>query len=55
MTWFGGIYQEPKNFFATMPVEPEMFLDMFPEYRPRPEEQKQAWLASPHRSDRRPR
>ena len=22
-TWFGGIYQEPKNFFATMPVEPE--------------------------------
>jgi len=22
-TWFGGIYQEPKNFFAQMPVEPE--------------------------------
>ena len=31
-TWFGGIYQEPKNFFAQMPVEPEEFLEMYPEY-----------------------
>jgi putative ABC transport system permease protein len=31
-TWFGGIYQKPSNFFAQMPVEPELFLDMFPEY-----------------------
>ena len=22
-TWFGGIYQDPKNFFAQMPVVPE--------------------------------
>ena len=22
-TWFGGIYQDPKKFFAQMPVEPE--------------------------------
>ena len=29
-TWFGGIYQEPKNFFATIPVEPEKFLEMYP-------------------------
>jgi putative ABC transport system permease protein len=44
-TWFGGIYQEPKNFFATMPVEPEVFLDMFPEYVLKDSE-KQAWLAT---------
>jgi putative ABC transport system permease protein len=31
-TWFGGIYQDPKNFFPTMPVEPENFLAMYPEY-----------------------
>src|SRR5210317_1105683 len=30
-TWFGGIYQEPKNFFAQIPVEPEDALDMYPE------------------------
>src|SRR4030095_2319895 len=22
-SWFGGIYQDPKNFFPTIPVEPE--------------------------------
>jgi len=42
-TWFGGVYQDPKNFFAQMPVEPEPFLEMFPEYL-LPEEQKLAWL-----------
>ncbi len=41
-SWFGGIYQDPKIFFATMPVEQEKFLDMFPEYVV-PEAQKQAW------------
>ena len=25
-SWFGGVYQDPKNFFASMPVEPEPFL-----------------------------
>jgi len=44
-TWFGGIYQEPKNFFGTFPVDPEVFLDMFPEYRLKDPE-KQAWLAT---------
>ena len=44
-TWFGGIYQKPSNFFAQMPVEPEPFLDMFPEYILDPEE-KAAWLAT---------
>ncbi len=32
-TWFGGIYKEPKNFFPKMPVEPESFLEIFPEFQ----------------------
>ena len=31
-TWFGGIYQEPRNFFAQMPIIPEEMYDIFPEY-----------------------
>ena len=31
MTWFGGIYKDPKNFMATFPVEPEKYLNMYPE------------------------
>jgi len=31
-TWFGGIYQDPKNFFAQMAVEPEGLLRMYPEF-----------------------
>jgi len=42
-TWFGGIYQKPSNFFAQMPVEPDQYLDMYPEYQ-LPEEQREAWL-----------
>ena len=42
-TWFGGVYQDPKNFFAQMPVIPEEFLDMWPE-NILPPDQKQAWL-----------
>jgi putative ABC transport system permease protein len=42
-TWFGGIYQDPKNFFPSIPVEPESFLAMFPEFV-LPEAEKQAWL-----------
>ncbi len=42
-SWFGGIYKEPKNFFASIPVEPEKFLAMFPEYLVPPGE-KEAWL-----------
>lgn len=42
-TWFGGIYQDPKNFFGQMPVNIEEFLEMYPEYV-LPEEQRQAWL-----------
>jgi putative ABC transport system permease protein len=31
-TWFGGIYQDPKNFFATIAVVPEDFLALYPEF-----------------------
>jgi putative ABC transport system permease protein len=42
-TWFGGIYQDPKNFFMQNPVVPEEFLKMFPEYL-LPSAQSNAWL-----------
>ena len=42
-TWFGGIYQDPKNFFMQNPVVPEEFLSMHPELILSPE-QKDAWL-----------
>jgi ABC-type nitrate/sulfonate/bicarbonate transport system ATPase subunit len=33
-TWFGGIYQDPKNFFMQNPVVPEEFLKMHPGNHP---------------------
>jgi putative ABC transport system permease protein len=42
-TWFGGIYQDPKNFFMQCPVVPEEFLEIHPELVLAPA-QKQAWL-----------
>lgn len=44
-TWFGGIYQEPKNFFVQLPVEPEEWLQAYPEYLV-PEEVKKKWVAT---------
>jgi putative ABC transport system permease protein len=44
-TWFGGIYQDPKNFFMQCPVVPGEFLDMFSELL-LPADQKRAWLAT---------
>lgn len=41
--WFGGIYQDPKNFFPQMAVDPESFLDLYSELV-LPEEQKEAWF-----------
>jgi len=43
LTWFGGIYKDPKNFFAQMPVVPEEFLEMYPEFI-LPPDQKEAWF-----------
>jgi putative ABC transport system permease protein len=45
LTWFGGIYKDPKNFFAQMPVVPEEFLDLYPEFI-LPPGQKEAWFKS---------
>jgi len=44
-TWFGGVYQKPSNFFAQMPVEPEEYLEMYPEFL-LSEEEKLAWLST---------
>ena len=44
-TWFGGIYQEPRNFFMQNPVEPEKFLKIHPEIILPPDQEK-AWLAT---------
>ena len=44
-TWFGGVYQDPKNFFMQNPVEPENFLKMHPEMI-LPPEQAKTWLAT---------
>jgi len=41
-TWFGGIYQDPKNFFMQNPVVPDEFLSMYPEFI-LSAEQKKAW------------
>ena len=41
--WFGGIYQDPKNFFPQIAVDPESYLDLYTEFV-LPEEQKQAWF-----------
>lgn len=41
-TWFGGIYQDPKNFFMQTPVEPGDFLAMHPEVL-LPDDQEKAW------------
>ncbi len=41
--WFGGVYRDPKYFFANIATEPEAFLDVYPEVM-LPEDQKQAWF-----------
>jgi putative ABC transport system permease protein len=41
--WFGGVYQEPKNFFANMAVDPESFLRLYPEMK-LTDAEKQTWL-----------
>jgi putative ABC transport system permease protein len=36
--WFGGIYQDPRNFFPQLAVEAEAYFGMYPEYRVSEEE-----------------
>jgi len=40
--WFGGVYQEPKNFFPQFAVS-ENYMDLYPEFI-LSDEDKQAWL-----------
>lgn len=42
-SWFGGVYQDPSNFFAQIAVEPEPFMKIYPEFKLPPEQMK-AWL-----------
>ena len=44
-TWFGGIYQDPRNFFAQFAVDAESYLRLYPELGLTDEEQ-QRWLAN---------
>ncbi len=41
-SWFGGYYQDPKNFMFTFPVEPERYFNLFPELK-LPADQLQAF------------
>jgi putative ABC transport system permease protein len=45
-TWFGGVYQDPKNFFPQFVIDPADYRAMYPEFRV-PDEQWEAF-----RSDR---
>ena len=42
-TWFGGIYQDPRNFFMQCPVLPEEFFGIHSEFILAPEQMK-CWL-----------
>jgi putative ABC transport system permease protein len=43
-SWFGGIYQDPANFFPQIPVDPDRYLAMYPEFVVSAEARK-AWAA----------
>ena len=42
--WFGGVYKEPKNFFARFACEPAELFKVYPDYRIS-EDEKKAFLA----------
>jgi putative ABC transport system permease protein len=42
-SWFGGQYQDPRNFFPQFAIDPETWRAVYPEYRI-PEDQWQAFL-----------
>ena len=43
MSWFGGIYQDPRNFFAQFAVDPESYLRLYPEIV-LSDEERESWL-----------
>jgi len=44
-SWFGGVYQDPKNFFAQIAVDPAEYLRLYPELV-LAEEQRERWIAT---------
>ncbi len=43
MSWFGGIYQDPRNFFAQFAVDAESYLRLYPEIV-LSDSEREAWL-----------
>lgn len=43
MSWFGGVYQDPRNFFAQFAVDPESYLRLYPEVV-LSDAEREAWL-----------
>jgi putative ABC transport system permease protein len=43
--WFGGYFREPSNFVQSMAVDPQSWLQMYPEFEV-PEDQKKTWFAN---------
>lgn len=41
--WFGGVYQDPKNFFAQFAISGQSYLDIYPDFL-LPEDQRAAFL-----------
>jgi putative ABC transport system permease protein len=41
--WFGGVYQDPKNFFAQFAISGQSYLDTYPDYL-LPDEQRNAFI-----------
>jgi len=48
LSWFGGIYQDPKNFIAQFAVEPESWHAMYKEFKVPPEQWKVGEFISRH-------
>lgn len=42
-SWFGGSYQDPKNFFGKFPVEPDSYVAMYDDLMEVPEEAMARW------------
>jgi putative ABC transport system permease protein len=38
--WFGGIYKDPRNFFAQFAIEPQSYLRLYPEIQLTPEDRR---------------
>ncbi len=43
MSWFGGVYQDPRNFFPQFAVDPESYLRLYPEVV-LTDAEREAWL-----------